>query len=222
MVVSEEKTKYQVFTPARSPLNVQIKYNNKPLEKPNSSKYLGVHFIDSKLTWNDHIEKSTTKAIKKFKLLKRLAGTKWGSSRTTLNTTYNTYIKPTLTYCSEALVTINKTTQYKLEKVQNEALRLITGAVKTTPINALYALTQSKPLSTTIEENALIQYEKIVRVPNNTIWEKFQRKPAILKTQSGFVQEVKRAKRSQDLPEFREMLNPIVNPLLKFEIEYFT
>jgi hypothetical protein len=44
------------------------------------------------------------------------------------------------------VITANKTNKARVERTHNEALRLITGAVKTTPINALYATTESRPL----------------------------------------------------------------------------
>jgi hypothetical protein len=43
---------------------------------------------DRKLNWNKQVETSSEKATNRLKILKRLAGTKWGSSRRTLNTTY--------------------------------------------------------------------------------------------------------------------------------------
>jgi hypothetical protein len=95
MVVNEEKAKYQIFTLAKNPIDIRISYNRKDLEKTDEAKYLGVIF-DNRLTWNKQIEEVTKKATKRSILLKRLAGKKWGSSRSTLNTTYNlTYIHKT-------------------------------------------------------------------------------------------------------------------------------
>jgi hypothetical protein len=70
------------------------------------------------------------------------------------------------------MLTANDKNKETLEKVQNEALRLITGAVKTTPINAMYALTNTNPIKSIIEEQAMIhiQYEKMIRLPNNSTW----------------------------------------------------
>lgn len=67
MVVSEEKTKYQVFFLARNPLDIQIEYNYKILEKTETSKYLGVTF-DTKLSWNEHVNKIIEKATKRFRV----------------------------------------------------------------------------------------------------------------------------------------------------------
>jgi hypothetical protein len=44
-------------------------------------------YLDRKLTWRNHVEKTDEKT-KKLNVPKRLAGSKWGSSRSLLNTTY--------------------------------------------------------------------------------------------------------------------------------------
>ena len=85
------------------------------------------------------------------------------------------YIKPTVKYCGEILITANSTNKTKLECVQNEAMRLISGSVKSTPINAMYA--HNMPIITELEQQALILYEKndkitkhrcLGKIPNNT------------------------------------------------------
>ncbi|KAI5752692.1 hypothetical protein M8J77_019486 [Diaphorina citri] len=218
MIINEDKTKYQVFSLARKMEPIKIKYNNKYLKEADESKYLGITF-DRKINWNKHVENTTHKARNRFKLLKRLAGTKWGCSRKTLNTTYNSYIKPTLTYCGEILITANETNKTKYERVQNEALRLITGAVKTTPINAMYALTNTKPIMKTLEEQALIQFEKIARLPTSKSWI-HNEKSNTLKTQSGFIQKVAEIKNSFNIPSKIEHLNLVINPTESFEIDH--
>ncbi|KAI5720833.1 hypothetical protein M8J77_012264 [Diaphorina citri] len=219
MVVNEDKTKYQVFSLARRTPEIQIKYNNKNLERTEEAKYLGVTF-DSKLSWNKHVEITSEKATKRLKLLKRLAGTKWGSGRSTLNTTYSMYVKPCISYCSEVLLTTSKTNKQKIEKVQNEALRLVTGAVKTTPINAMYALTQNQSLSDIIEQQALTTYEKLTRLPNNNFWTTYKEDPTKLKTQTGYIQEVKKIKLLTEIPDKKENLLHPPNPMDSFEITH--
>ena len=57
------------------------------------------------------------------------------------NTTYKMYIKPVMKYGSEVLITAGSCTLIALETAQNNALRLITGGIKTTPILALQLYT---------------------------------------------------------------------------------
>jgi hypothetical protein len=67
-------------------------------------------------------------------VLKRLAETKWGSSRLVFNATYKAYIKPLLQYECEAQITATQAFLNKLEVIQKQALRLIAAAVKLTDL----------------------------------------------------------------------------------------
>jgi hypothetical protein len=84
--------------------------------------------------------------LKTLNVLKRLAGGKWGSSRSVLNATYKAYIKPALQYGCEALITATLAIVNKLEVIQNQVLRLITGAVEPTPLASMQVLTRNNPL----------------------------------------------------------------------------
>ncbi|GIY82789.1 hypothetical protein CEXT_276921 [Caerostris extrusa] len=72
---------------------------------------------------------------------------------------------PLLTYCCELLVVAGENVLVSLEKIQNQSLRIVAGAVKSTPIDAMLMLTGDKSLRTVIQEKDLILWEKIIRVP---------------------------------------------------------
>ena len=93
--------------------------------------------MDNKLSWKNHVEHTVNKANQRLRLIKRLTGAAWGSTQERMNTTYKTYIKPVMKYGREVLITASGSTLKALETTQNNALRLITGGVKTTPILAL-------------------------------------------------------------------------------------
>ena len=93
--------------------------------------------FDCKLSWKDHIDEIVTKAQRRLTVIKRLASSKWGCARSTLNTMYKMFIKPVMKYCYNSLITSPDHNIKKIDKVQNQAMRLITGAVKTTPIDAM-------------------------------------------------------------------------------------
>lgn len=76
-----------------------------------------------------------------------LAGATWGNTQEILNTTYETSVKPVTKYGSEALVTEKKSILDKLETVQNNILRLISGALKTTPTLALQLYIYNLPIA---------------------------------------------------------------------------
>jgi hypothetical protein len=48
-------------------------------------------YLDGKLIWRNHVEKTVGKSKEQQSVLKRLAGSKRGSSRSTMNATYTTY-----------------------------------------------------------------------------------------------------------------------------------
>jgi hypothetical protein len=51
-----------------------------------------------------------------------------------------------------------------LEHAQNQALRLISGAVKTTPIDAMTFITGNKPIRELINEKTVLLHEKLLRL----------------------------------------------------------
>ena len=92
-----------------------------------------------------------------------------GLVATKFKTTYKTYIKPVMKYGSEVLVAANNSTLKALETAQNNALRLITGGVKTTPILALQLYAGHLPITGEIKQEAAVSLIKI-RVLAQTTW----------------------------------------------------
>jgi hypothetical protein len=77
-----------------------------------------------------------------------------------------------------------------LEHTQNQALRLITRAVKTTPIDALTPTMGNRPIQELIKEKAVLLHEKLLRTPGDQYWETHENEPRNLKTQDEFIQKV--------------------------------
>lgn len=77
-----------------------------------------------------------------------------------------------------------------LENFQNQAMRIITEAAKTTPILAMQLLTGIEPVHDLIKRRAILLYQKLVRLPNTSFWRNYNYNvPRNLKTQIGFSQE---------------------------------
>lgn len=70
-------------------------------------------------------------------------------------------------YGSAAWATAAPSNTARLEKVQNASMRLITGGLKTTPINTLQTATGLLSLDTRRQEKVLIQQEKLKRIPTH-------------------------------------------------------
>lgn len=96
-----------------------------------------------------------------MKLLNRVSGATWGASQDLLKTTYTTYVRPAILYGCETTVTASATARGKLELAQNVALRSITGAAKSTPIDAMRAQTGIEPINVRVDAAAMMLSEKI-------------------------------------------------------------
>ena len=93
------------------------------LEEVSSAKYLGIT-ITKDMTWNEHIEKTASKANKKLGFLRRNIKTRDQSLK---EKAYKTIVRPTMEYCSTVWDPYNKTHSDTLEKVQRRAARWVMG-----------------------------------------------------------------------------------------------
>ena len=89
--------------------------------------------------------KSREKGQKKACTTKK---TYWGANERTLRTVYEGSIRPRLEYRSAAWSTTAKTNLQTMDKLQNQALRLITGTLRSTPIHAMEKATGIQPDTT--------------------------------------------------------------------------
>ena len=94
----------------------------------------------------------------RFKI--KLAGTKWGANEKILKSVYQGNVRPHLEYGSSSWMTPAKTHHQILDKVQNQALRIITGAMKSTPMQSMEEITNIPPLCKRSECKAMIQATK--------------------------------------------------------------
>jgi hypothetical protein len=110
-------------------------------------KYLGV-FLDSKLTWNQHVQNVLKKAQTTFAVVRRSSGIRWGLRPSMVHWLYTRVIRPFIFY--GALVwwskATHKTTKILLSRIQRTAYLAITGAMKSTPTAAMEVLLNLTPL----------------------------------------------------------------------------
>ena len=100
-----------------------------------NQKHLGI-ILDSKLTFENHINMVTTKINKTFGLLRKLQNL---LPRTALITIYKTSVRPHLDY-GDILYdqAFNLSFQQKLESIQYRACLAITGAIRGTSGEKIY------------------------------------------------------------------------------------
>ena len=171
MKINVQKTNYQLFSLKTKTQDIHLQVKNTEIQKNCNTKYLGV-ILDNKLNLKDlaNANHTTAKISSKSNILKRLAGVKWGGILDIHNETYKTYVKPNLLYDGEILVSASNCAIRKLEISQNNCLRIITGAVKSTPVSALHAYTNNKYLCNEYKYQTCITYKKILQRKYNNPW----------------------------------------------------
>ena len=127
-----------------SPLKLTL--NGRIIPNREYITYLGIT-LDQKLNWKEHIRRVKCDTIKRLDILKCISHTKWGSDRTTMLRLYNAIIRSKLEYGSFLINTPQEKTFQQLDTVQNAALRLCTGAYRSSPIDSIYAESGIPPLN---------------------------------------------------------------------------
>ena len=138
-------TKWLVkFNPAKSELVLFSRRQNKPYHPPvvlnqkqvtevTSHKHLGLVFSND-CSWHEHLEYLKAKAWSRINIMRKL---KFKFDRRSLQTIFFSFIRPLLEYAD---VVWDNCTQYEvneLEKIQNEAARIVAGATRLISINFL-------------------------------------------------------------------------------------
>ena len=104
------------------------------MPQTDNPKFLGVK-LDTRLTWKPQTEKMERSSLQELALIRKLAGTSWGADSSILTKVYTATVRPTMKYASTTWGTAAKTNNSRLDKIQNMALRVILGAMKTTPVH---------------------------------------------------------------------------------------
>ena len=164
--INKTKSFTTLFTLSTKAKHVKIMLDDVELQHTDSTTYLGVTF-DKRQTWRNHINSTEAKARRKLALLRKLAGTQWGAAETVLKNVYIGAIRPHLEYGSTTFTSASKSTLYMLDKVQNLAMRLITGAMKSTPIKVMEETTAISSLGHRRDMRNLIQAERYKCSPSH-------------------------------------------------------
>lgn len=99
-------------------------------------RFLGMHF-DSKLTWHNHIEKVVDKCKKVINIIRCLCNKEWGADMTSMKILYVGLIRSIVDYGCMAYGSAAKSELKNYDVIQGSALRICSGAMRTSPISAL-------------------------------------------------------------------------------------
>ena len=162
--INPTKTVLQYFTNKKVSYPI-IKMKNEVLTYKRTHTLLGLVFDSPKLTWKDHVQYLTKDCQRRIDLLKSIASPVWGASLKILRNFYIAFVRSKLDYGS-IIYDSNRVMLNKLEIIQNTAMRLITGARRTSPIISLQAETFLPPLKLHREYLIMKQYIKLRYKPD--------------------------------------------------------
>jgi hypothetical protein len=134
----------------------------------NTLRYLGF-FFDARLTWTHHVTVMCNRARATLKALQLLGNSVRGLDQARWRLAYNAICLPVLTYgCQLWFKGKQVTLVKKLQTVQNDAVRLISGTFRTTPRDPLHQLLNILPMNlrlTMIVQNSAL---RLYRVPKES------------------------------------------------------
>ena len=166
--INEGKSVYTVFTRSTKPAKkvMALKLNDKELSKQENPVYLGVK-LDTSLSMREFLKDLKKSAEQRLNLIKRLAGTNWGADKKTLRQLYLGYVRAKLDYCSPIQTVGNKTSLQEIDKIQNQGLRLVCGAMRSTPIAACEIDANINPLDIRRNQTLVEASERYLRAEPN-------------------------------------------------------
>ena len=151
-----KKTKALVISTSAVP-HLDLRFNGEPVEIVKTHKHLGLTFA-SDGNWTNHIDNIVNAAFKQVNVLRKLKCT---LSKQTLSNIYLTFIRPTLEYACEVWDGCFEREVAKLEKVQLESARIVTGLPKFASRDSLYYETGWEPLSCRRKSRKLTTFYKM-------------------------------------------------------------
>ena len=109
-------------------------FDNTNISFVDNHKHLGVTFSCNG-QWKTHIDNILNSAYKTLGIMRKL---KYRFSRQALNQMYISYIRPTIEYSSIVWDGCSDQDKTALERLQNEAARIVTGLTRSTSLENLY------------------------------------------------------------------------------------
>lgn len=156
--VNPTKTEYMLYSRRVVPSEFQLEFDGDILKIVRQHKHLGV-IMDASGSWNAHIDHIISKSLGRVGILRSL---KYKVNRKNLEIIYNSFIRPILEYADVVWDGIPDYLVCNLEKVQIEALRIITGLTVSCSTRTLYEESGYSPLKIRRKYHRLIMFYKLV------------------------------------------------------------
>jgi ribonuclease HI len=136
----------------------QLSHNPTPV-------FLGVCF-DRTLSFRPHVARVCGRVQGTCRVLSAVAARSWGCSRSTLRSVFMALVRGTLDYCGAGWQPwVAQSGIDELERAQNRALRIVSGQLRTTPVEAIRAEVGVPRYADVVDYLAAVAWEKARRLP---------------------------------------------------------
>ncbi|KAA0201988.1 hypothetical protein HAZT_HAZT007569, partial [Hyalella azteca] len=163
---SPTKTVAINFHRTRNMAEPSLNLANHPISFVQSTRFLGV-VLDSRLSWIPHIRQLKQTCIHALSVLRCLSHLTWGADRCTLLRVYRSLIRSKMDYGSIVFSSAKASALHLLNPVHNSAIRLCTGAFRSSPLLSLYAESGEFPLSARRDLLMLQYLARAQQLPNS-------------------------------------------------------
>src|SRR5690606_6017586 len=146
--------------------NHQIRLPNRTMVVPKAClRWLGV-WLDSKLSFKEHVKTKVAAAQQSLALIRQLANTEKGLSAAGIRQLYQTCVVSVVDYGSEVWWKGQTHLANKLQLLQNSATRSILGAFRTSPTTVLDAEAGLLPANLHLNYNQTRLATRILKLPS--------------------------------------------------------
>jgi len=154
-----KKTKSMIISRKKDlPYHPPLIMERNVIKTVDSHKHLGLIF-SSDGNWNIHIDEILAKASVRLNMLRRL---KFKADRKTLEVMYFSYVRPILEYVDVIWDNCPEYLKDRLESINYEAARIVTGATKLTSIHVLMKESGWESLRDRRKNHKLIMFHQMV------------------------------------------------------------
>ena len=126
--------------------DMALQLHGKTIPCVQSTKVLGLT-LDTKLRYTDHIRDLRERCFKALNVMKCVSCMTYGADRDTLLLLYRSFVRSKLDYASLVYDGASETVKKPLDTVHHTAMRIVTGAFRTTPSASLLAEVGEPPLA---------------------------------------------------------------------------
>lgn len=164
--INLSKTEAVHFNRKRGHAEPNLTLNGRMIQFKPHARFLGIIF-DQRLNWKANTAQLKSACMKRLNLLQCLSHTDWGSDRVTLLKLYRALVRSKIDYGCMIYGSASERVLNSLQPVQNKAIRLATGAFRSSPVASLAAESGEPPLNIRRAQLILQFYTHVQLLPNS-------------------------------------------------------